>query len=418
MTPEEEVVLQVSLMLLTLLLRKKLVRDKIVHPQKSAVRPNKNVIRPQKSIVHPHRSIAHPYKNAGEKFVYNVIHGPPKNCLNLLRMDKDIYVALCNALKNRNLLHDARDISVEEQVAIFLYSVGHNKRNRASQDTFQHSGQTISKYFNVVLRTICHLGKDYICRLNNDTPAKIQNDPRFYPYFKDCLGVIDSTHVPVWVPTSTHGRFRNRKGVLSQNVMAVVGFDMRFHYVMAGWEGSAEDSRVLYSALDDNVDPLQIPEGKYYLADGDYPSIVGLITPYCGHQYHMSELNASGSQPITTAEELFNNRHFSLRATVERVFGLLRSRFPILKSQVEYPFSTQVQIVLATCVLHNFILDHNPNATQFDVEDGASYDVDTSSEIDNEHEFKVQVVKRGSNDSLRATIAAQMFEDFNNRCRR
>lgn len=43
--------------------------------------------------------------------------------------------------------------------------------------------------------------------------------------------------------------------------MAVVGFDMRFHYVMAGWEGSAEDSKVLYSALDDNVDPLQIPEG-------------------------------------------------------------------------------------------------------------------------------------------------------------
>lgn len=139
-----------------------------------------------------------------------------------------------------------------------------------------------------------------------------------------------------------------------------------------------------------------------------------MLAPYQGHQYHMSELNASGAQSIATAEELFNIRHFSLRATVERVFGLLRSRFPILKSQVEYPFPTQVQIVLATCVLHNFILDHNPNATQFDVVDGVSYDADFSSEIDSEPEFKIQVAKRGNNDSLRATIAARMFEDFNN----
>ncbi|CAN6459809.1 unnamed protein product [Victoria cruziana] len=48
---------------------------------------------------------------------------------------------------------------------------------------------------------------------------------------------------------------------------------MHFHYVLAGWEGSATDSRVLYHALDIEVNPLIIPEGKYYLADGGYPNI-------------------------------------------------------------------------------------------------------------------------------------------------
>ncbi|KAF3776669.1 hypothetical protein EJ110_NYTH47642 [Nymphaea thermarum] len=33
--------------------------------------------------------------------------------------------------------------------------------------------------------------------------------------------------------------------------------------------------------------------------------------------------------------------------------------------QVQYPFHKKVQIVLATCVLHNFIIEHNPNVEQF-----------------------------------------------------
>ncbi|KAF3784579.1 hypothetical protein EJ110_NYTH24131 [Nymphaea thermarum] len=50
--------------------------------------------------------------------------------------------------------------------------------------------------------------------------------------------------------------------------MVVVGLDIRFHYVLAGWEGSATDSRVLYNALEHETDPFVVPEGKYYLADG------------------------------------------------------------------------------------------------------------------------------------------------------
>ncbi|KAF3782253.1 hypothetical protein EJ110_NYTH34780 [Nymphaea thermarum] len=53
---------------------------------------------------------------------------------------------------------------------------------------------------------------------------------------------------------------------------------------------------------------------------------------------------------------------------------MLRGCFPILKMQVQYPFKKQVQIVLATCVLHNFIIEHNPNAEQFVDEDAPSND--------------------------------------------
>ncbi|XP_031498540.1 uncharacterized protein LOC116263089 isoform X2 [Nymphaea colorata] len=106
------------------------------------------------------------------------------------------------------------------------------------------------------------MGKDFVNRPNDDVPTKIRRSKRFNPYFQDCLGAIDGTHVPAWVAASEQARFRNRKGFISQNVMAVVGFDSRFHYVLAGWEGSATDSRVLYNALDHPTDPFVVPEGQ------------------------------------------------------------------------------------------------------------------------------------------------------------
>jgi hypothetical protein len=43
-------------------------------------------------------------------------------------------------------------------------------------------------------------------------------------------------------------------------VLAAVDFDLRFTYVLAGWEGSAHDSFVLQDALS-RPSGLKIPEG-------------------------------------------------------------------------------------------------------------------------------------------------------------
>ncbi|KAL0366162.1 UNVERIFIED_CONTAM: hypothetical protein Sradi_3506300 [Sesamum radiatum] len=65
----------------------------------------------------------------------------------------------------------------------------------------------------------------------------------------DCVGAIDGTLVPAWVPRVDQNRYRSRKGRLAQNVLAICDFDMNFTYVYAGWEGSAADARVLDHAV-------------------------------------------------------------------------------------------------------------------------------------------------------------------------
>jgi hypothetical protein len=44
--------------------------------------------------------------------------------------------------------------------------------------------------------------------------------------------------------------------------------------------------------------------------------------------------------------------------TVERAFGALKNRFRILDNKPFYPYKTQVKLVLACCILHNWILRH------------------------------------------------------------
>ena len=117
-------------------------------------------------------------------------------------------------------------------------------------------------------------------------PSKICEKARFYQYFKACLGALDGTHIPVHAPKEQQTAYRNRKGQLSQNVLTACDFDLRFIYVLPGWEGSAADSRVLEHA---KTKDFVIPEGRYYLGDAGYSNSASLLVPYRNTRYHLKE---------------------------------------------------------------------------------------------------------------------------------
>ena len=85
------------------------------------------------------------------------------------------------------------------------------------------------------------------------------NNNDFYPYFRDCVGAIDGTHIPVFVPEDRRAPYRNHKGVVSQNVLAACSFEFKFVYILSGWEGSASDSLVYQDA---RTTDFQVPDRK------------------------------------------------------------------------------------------------------------------------------------------------------------
>jgi hypothetical protein len=68
-------------------------------------------------------------------------------CVNMLRMRRAPFFNLCNLLRDRHLLRDTINSSVEEQVAMFLHVVGHNQRFRVIHQNFRRSMETVSRYF-------------------------------------------------------------------------------------------------------------------------------------------------------------------------------------------------------------------------------------------------------------------------------
>jgi len=258
-------------------------------------------------------------------------------------------------LSSRELLAASRNVSAGEKLATFLFIVGQAASNRHAQERFQRSGWTISKFVDVIwilgndwkyrsfhesLNAIAAVAKEVIQLPDpNNIPPEIQNNPKMMPFFKDCIGALDGTHIPCQPPKKDAKPYRNRKGFLSQNVLAVCSFDLRFLYVLPGWEGSAADGSVLSDAMFDKG--LIIPKGKYFLGDAGYPLKPFCLTPYRGIRYHLREWS-QGNQSPQNAKELYNLRHAQQRNAIERIFGVLTKRFPILNVPPEYRIQTQV----------------------------------------------------------------------------
>ncbi|KAI5336030.1 hypothetical protein L3X38_026164 [Prunus dulcis] len=64
-------------------------------------------------------------------------------------------------------------------------------------------------------------------------------------WFENCIGALDGTHILVTMSVEDRQRYRNRKGDISTNVLGVCDLDLKFIYVLSGWEGFASDSPVL-----------------------------------------------------------------------------------------------------------------------------------------------------------------------------
>ncbi|XP_015935347.1 protein ALP1-like [Arachis duranensis] len=287
-------------------------------------------------------------------------------------MGPHAFLELCAKLRATGHVKDTIHVTVEEQVTRFLYIIGHNVKNRTISFFFHRSGETISRNFHAVLRAVISLEEEFLQQSSGTTiPSEILRSNRFYPYFKDCVGAIDGTHVRVKVPIADQPRFRGRKEWPTHNVLAACGFDMRFTYALAGWEGTASDSKVLKSVLSRD-DRLKISRGKFYLGDAGFMLKHALITPYRGIRYHLKEFDGRGTEPY-------------------------------------YDVEVMVDIVLACIILHKFLMGVDPDhhlISQVDQELQNNNPEATNEEREEVNEdYRRGVV-------LRDNMAAQMWTDY------
>lgn len=223
---------------------------------------------------------------SGERWVAELLEGHPRRMRSQLGIHAHVFLRLVIELD----LRDSKFVGRHEQLAIFLFICHQGQSGNHACERFQRSGDTISKYFYKVLNLVVSptFYQRYVSlpKGNEATPREITSNAKYRDFFQDCIGAIDGTKIAVKPPSAEAAAYRDYKTGISQNVLAVCSFDMRFLYVMSGWEGTAADAALWAEAR--RID-LEIPQGKYFLADAGFGACDSLLVPFPGERYHLRE---------------------------------------------------------------------------------------------------------------------------------
>lgn len=181
-------------------------------------------------------------------------------------------------------------------------------------------------------------------------------------HFPHCLGAMDGKHIDI-VPPGNNGSFYfNYKGRHSMVLLAIVDATYRFLLVDFGTNGRISDGGVLSNTtfherlLSNNLnipDPSNVSDNfkqipYVFVADDAFPLATNIMKPF-----RQAQLDSA-------SKEIFNYRLSRARHVVENAFGILASRFRIFHTQINLEPKNISKVVMATCVLHNFLMQQQP----------------------------------------------------------
>ncbi|XP_063215794.1 putative nuclease HARBI1 [Bacillus rossius redtenbacheri] len=211
-------------------------------------------------------------------------------------------------------------------------------------DCFGVSKSTTSRIVTKVSGAIASLRPQFV-RMPETQAEIIAVQQGFYRLaaFPRVVGTVDCTHVRIISPGgNAPEEFRNRKGYFSVNVQTVSDAELNVRDIVARWPGSVHDSTIF------NNSTL-----KARFMRGDYGNGVLLgDSGYAPTQFLLPPLR----NPVTEEQNLFNESLIRTRNTVERQYGVMKRRFPVLALGIRLHLETVEAVIVACAVMHNIAL--------------------------------------------------------------
>ncbi|XP_063904806.1 putative nuclease HARBI1 [Zophobas morio] len=203
--------------------------------------------------------------------------------------------------------------------------------------------------------------------VHQSTVSKALEDWQNVNHFPGVIGVIDCTHIRIEKPGRHGDEYINRKGWPSINVQATCNAQEMFTSVDASWPGSVHDTRVWKNSTIREV--VQKFPNASLLGDQGYGLELSLLTPY---------------RNTDTEAKLHYNRLLKReRCIIERCFGQVKRRFPILKYICRLKLRRISRIIICCFIMHN-IAKHLKDEEFPEEED--EDDTDENDEDDNQNQ--------------------------------
>ncbi|XP_046328206.2 putative nuclease HARBI1 isoform X1 [Haliotis rufescens] len=237
---------------------------------------------------------------------------------------------------------------------------------------------SVSRVFHPTVDAICN-SINNIC-FDLDNLRNVKHDFYRLAGFPRVIGAIGGTLVPIRrPPADEEAAYVCRKGFHAINVQAICDANLRFTNVVTKWPGSAHDASILTNSSIGDQFNRNCPDG-FLLGDSGYGCRPWLLTPVL--------------DPKTRHEERYNSSHCRTRNTIERAFGVLKSRFRCLhKSTGCLPFSTSknCKVIMAAFKLHNFCMDQKVPLPQLLEEDQEAH-VLYQGNVQDGHQARAQLI--------------------------
>lgn len=163
--------------------------------------------------------------------------------------------------------------------------------------------------------------------------------------------------------------------------MAIVNSNYEFIYIDVGKQGRLSDGEVIeatsfFHKLNDGT--LNLPENEendgglnfVFVADEALSLHKNIIKPY-------------SQRDLNYERRIYNYRLSRARNVVENAFGIMSSRFRILRTDINLSIEKINYVVSGICVLHNFLRKNSTSyKSGFEVQNDRNYNSDNAREID------------------------------------
>ena len=249
-------------------------------------------------------------------------------------------------------------ISVGEKLALTIRYLATGESYKSLSCQFRVGRSTISKFLPEVCRAIQdEFTREYLkCPTTPDEWKELEREFRIRWNVPHALGALDGKHVALKKPKNTGALYHNYKGFFSIVMLALVDGQYKFRWVDAGTEGSCSDGQIFNASqlkrrIEDGrigfPDPALIIQGGpdvpyFILADDAFSLKTWLMKPY-------------GRRMLTREERIANYRISRGSRVVENAFGILVSRFRLMRTTIELPPATVREVVFTCVVLHNIL---------------------------------------------------------------
>ncbi|XP_050497556.1 putative nuclease HARBI1 [Diabrotica virgifera virgifera] len=279
------------------------------------------------------------------------------------RMSRVTFERLFNCIRAVHHIED-RLVPLEKKLLFTVWVISKPESFLAAGDRFGLAKSSAHKIFYQIVDELGQITNQYIRWPNMQ---KIQQTANVFELrsrgIPGVVGAIDGCHIPIKQPVRNANDFYNRKGFHSIIIQGVCDENGVFIDVNIGRPGRMHDARVFrlseiyeYLTRENSI----LPANLHLIADSAYPLLLNLMKPFQDNG-HLPEEHV-----------VYNTKLSSIRSTIERAFGLLKCKFRRLKYLDVNNSQIASRIVLAACVLHNFILlQGNAALDEYDIVNAA-----------------------------------------------